>query len=150
MKNQKIYNAKEFKNIKEIIYNSVKLYGEKIAYVIKHKDKKDVSYENVTYKRLLDDANKLGTALFDMGFQKKRIAIIGKNRYEWALAHVTNMLGGCVSVPLDKDLQFEEFETSLIRSKAECIIFDEKHLDMLNKVIENRKTKLKEFILREE
>ncbi len=146
MKNEKIYSAKEFKNIKEIIYNSVKLYGEKIAYVIKHKDKKDVSYENVTYKRLLDDANKLGTALFDMGFQRKRIAIIGKNRYEWALAHVTNMLGGCISVPLDKDLQFEEFETSLIRSKAECIIFDEKHLDMLNKVIENGKTKLKEFI----
>ena len=146
MKNQKIFNAKEFKNIKEIIYNSVKLYGDKIAYVIKHKDKKEVSYENVTYKRLLDDANKLGTALFDMGYAKKRIAIIGKNRYEWALAHVTNMLGGCVSVPLDKDLQFEEFETSLIRSKAECIIFDEKHLEMLNKVIENGKTNLKEII----
>ena len=146
MKNEKIFNAKEFKNIKEIIYNSVKLYGEKVAYVIKHKDKKEVSYENVTYKRLLDDANKLGTALFDMGYAKKRIAIIGKNRYEWALAHVTNMLGGCVSVPLDKDLQFEEFETSLIRSKAECIFFDEKHLDMINKVIENGKTKLKEFI----
>ena len=146
MKNQKIFNAKEFKNIKEIIYNSAKVYGDKIAYVIKHKDKKDVSYENVTYKRLLQDVNNFGTALFDMGFKKKRIAIIGKNRYEWALAHLTNMLGGCVSVPLDKDLQLQEFETSLIRSKAECIVFDEKHLEMINTVIENGKTNLKEFI----
>lgn len=146
MKNQKIFDAKEFKNIKEIIYNSVKSYGDRIAFVIKHKDKKDVSYENVTYRRLLDDANHLGTALFDMGYAKKRIAIIGKNRYEWALTHVTNMLGGCVSVPLDKDLQFEEFETSLVRSKAECIVFDEKHIEMINKVIENGKTNLKEFI----
>mgnify|MGYP003289325644 CR=1 FL=1 len=146
MKKQKFFNAKEFKNIKEIIYNSAKLYGERIAYVIKHKDKKDVSYENVTYKRLLEDINAFGTSLFDMGFKKKRIAIIGKNRYEWAVAHLTNLLGGCVSVPLDKDLQFEEFETSLIRSRAECIVFDEKHLDTINKVIENGKTNLKEFI----
>ena len=146
MKNQKIFNAKEFKNIKEIIYNSAKLYSEKIAYVIKHKDKKEVSYENVTYKRLLEDVNGFGTALFDMGFKKKRVAIIGKNRYEWAVAHLSNLLGGCVSVPLDKDLQFIEFETSLIRSKAECIVFDEKHLDAINKVIENGKTNLKEFI----
>ena len=146
MKNQKIFNAKEFKNIKEIIYDSAKLYSERTAYVIKHKNKKEVSYENVTYKRLLEDVNNFGTALFDMGFKKKRIAIIGKNRYEWALAHLTNMLGGCVSVPLDKDLQFEEFETSLIRSKAECIVFDEKHLDAINKVIENGKTTLKEFV----
>lgn len=146
MKNEKIYNAKEFKNIKEIIYNSVKLYGEKIAYVIKHKDKKEVSYENVTYTRLLDDINKLGTALFDMGFQKKRIAVMGKNRYEWALAHLTNMLGGIVSVPLDKDLQYEELETSLIRSKAECIVFDEKLADMMAEIERNGKTSLTEFI----
>ena len=44
MKDVKIFKATEFKNIKEIIYNSVKLYGEKIAYVIKHKEKKEVVY----------------------------------------------------------------------------------------------------------
>ena len=58
IKNEKIYDAIEFNNIKEIIYNSAKVYGEKVAYVIKHKDKKEVYYENVTYKRLLDDAKK--------------------------------------------------------------------------------------------
>lgn len=146
MKNEKIFNAKEFKDIKEIIYNSVKLYGEKIAYVIKHKEKKEVSYENITYKRLLEDINKLGTALFDMGFQKKRIAVIGKNRYEWALTHLANMLGGIVSVPLDKDLQYEELETSLIRSKAECIVFDEKLADMVTEIEKNGKTSVTEFV----
>ena len=146
MKDIKIFKATELKDIREIVYNSVKLYGEQVAYVIKHKENKDVIYENITYKKLLEDINKLGTTFFDMGFQKKRIAIIGKNRYEWALTHLANMLGGIVSVPLDKDLQYDELENSLIRSKAECIVFDEKLADMVAEIEKNGKTNLTEFI----
>lgn len=146
MKDIKIFKATELKDIREIVYNSAKLYGEQVAYVIKHKENKDVTYENITYKKLLEDINKLGTTFFDMGFQKKRIAIIGKNRYEWALTHLANMLGGIVSVPLDKDLQYDELENSLIRSKAECIVFDEKLADMVAEIEKNGKTNLTEFI----
>lgn len=146
MKDIKIFKATELKDIREIVYNSVKLYGEQVAYVIKHKENKDVIYENITYKKLLEDINKLGTTFFDMGFQKKRIAIIGKNRYEWALTHLANILGGIVSVPLDKDLQYDELENSLIRSKAECIVFDEKLADMVAEIEKNGKTNLTEFI----
>lgn len=138
--------VKEFKNIKEIIYESAKKYSNKIAFVIKHKNGKEVEYENITYPQLLEDVNKLGTALYDMGFNGKRIAVIGKNRYEWVLAHLSNLLGGSVSVPLDKDLQYDELESSLIRSKAECIIFDEKLTDKIEKIKEDNKTELKEFI----
>lgn len=146
MENKKIFEAKEFKNIKEIIYNSVELYGKQTAFVIKHKEGKEVSYDNVTYERLLEDVNKLGTAFFDMGLQNKRIAIIGKNRYEWAITHLANMLGGIVSVPLDKDLQYNELETSLIRSKADCIVFDEKLADAVAEIEKQGKTSVKEFI----
>ena len=146
MKNSKIFNAKEFKNIKEIVYNSVKLYQERIAFVIKHKDGKNVTYENITYKRLLEDINRFGTALYDMGFEGKRVAIIGRNRYEWVLTHLSNMLGGMTSVPLDKDLEYDELENSLIRSEAECVVFDEKLKDKLLKIRENGKTNLKEYI----
>ena len=126
MEKIKIYEATEFNNVKEIIYNSAKKYNEKIAFVIKHKNENEVSYENVTYTRLLEDINKLGTCFYNMGLQGKRIAIIGKNRYEWVITHLANLLGGIVSVPLDKDLQYDELEGSIIRSKADCIVFDEK------------------------
>ena len=46
MKRERYFKALEFKDIKGIIYNSAKLYGEKVAYVIKHKVQKEVSYEN--------------------------------------------------------------------------------------------------------
>lgn len=146
MKKKLVIEAKEFNNLKELMYNSVELYGEKLAFVIKHKNGKEVTYENITYKRFLEDINKLGTILYKMNFKGKRIAIIGKNRYEWVLSHLANMLGGIVSIPLDKDLQYDELENSLIRSKADAIIFDEKLTDMICKIKENNKTNLNEFI----
>ena len=141
-----IFHSKEFKNIKEIIYNSVDIYTNQIAYIIKHQENKKAIYENVTYKRLLEDINKFGTALYNMNLKGKRVAIIGKNRYEWVITHLSNMLGGMVSIPLDKDLQYEELENSLIRSKADCIIFDEKLKDKISEIKENGKTELTQYI----
>ncbi len=143
---RRVFEAEEFKNVKEIIYNSAKIFKERIAFVIKHKNKNEIEYENITYKRLLEDINKLGTAFYSMKLIGKRIAVIGKNRYEWALAHLANLLGGIVSVPLDKDLQYEELEGSLIRSKADAIVFDEKLADEVTKIKENGKTNLSEFV----
>ena len=146
MKNKKIFEAKEFDNIKEIIYNSAKKYENSTAFVIKHKEAGNINYENVTYKRLLQDINKLGTSLYDMNMQNKRIAIIGKNRYEWVITHLANLLGGIVSIPLDKDLQYDELESSLIRSKADLIVFDEKLRDKIDEIKQQGNTNVKEFI----
>ena len=135
-----------FENIKEIIYNSAEKYAEKTAFIIKHKEEKNQRYENITYKRLLEHINALGTKLYDLGLKNKRIAIVGRNRYEWALAHLTNLLGGIISIPLDKDLQIEELESSLIRSKADCIIFDEKYIQKIEELKSRNNTNLKEYI----
>ncbi len=143
---RKIFEAEEFFNVKEIIYNSAKVFKDKIAFVIKNKIGENIEYENITYKRLLEDINKLGTAFYSMKFIGKRIAIIGKNSYEWVITHLANLLGGMVSVPLDKDLQYEELENSLIRSKADCIVFDEKLTDKITQIKESGKTNLTEYI----
>ena len=87
-----------------------------------------------------------GTALYSLGMKGKRIAIVGKNRYEWTLSYLANLLGGIVAVPLDKDLQYDELENSLVRSKADCILFDEKLTDKMDAIRENKKTNLSEFI----
>ena len=67
-KNRIIYKGiTDFKDIKEIIYYCAERYNEKTAFVIKHFDEnneKEFYYENVSYKRFLDDINKLGTAFY--------------------------------------------------------------------------------------
>ncbi len=143
---EKAHEAKEFKNIREIIYNSVEKFGERIAFIKKHQEGKQVSYENITYKMFLKDINSFGTKLYEMGFKNKRIAIVGRNRYEWVLAHLTNLLGGIVSVPLDKDLQIDELENSFVRSKADIVVFDEKYLDKIEEIKKRGNTNLQEYI----
>ncbi len=147
MSRERYFEATEFQNIKEILYNSVEKYGENTAFIIKHKEnEKKVTYENITYKKLLEDVNSLGTKLFDLGYQDKRIAIVGRNSYEWALAHLANQLGGIVSVPLDKELQLDELESSLERSKADIVVFDEKYIENIEEIKRRNNTNLKEYI----
>ena len=136
-----------FNNIKEVIYNSVKLYKENIAFVTKiKKEDKSIEYINHTYQDFLDDINSFGTGLYDLGLKGKRIAICGRNRYEWAVAHISNLFGNIVSVPIDKELQVNELEDSLIRSEVDAIVFDEKYIENIKNIILNGKTKIKNFI----
>ena len=144
MKKEKI--VQEFKDIKELIYNSAKIYANNIAFIVKHQEGKDKTYENITYKMLLEQINALGTKLYSMGLKNKRIAILGRNRYEWALGHLTTLLGGIVSIPLDKDLQIDELENSLIRSKADAIYFDEKYIEKIEEIKNRNNTNVKEYI----
>ena len=136
-----------FSNIKEVIYNSVKLYKNNVAFVTKvKKEDKKVEYINHTYQNLLDDVNSFGTSLYKLGLKGKRIAICGRNRYEWAVAHISNLFGGIVSVPIDKELQLNELEDSLIRAKVDAIVFDEKYEENIATIKQNGKTNIHNFI----
>ena len=148
MANKTYFKATEFTNIKDLLLDAVKKFPEKIVFVIKNHNEKDENkrYTNITYTKMLNDIYAFGTALFNAGYKGKRIAIIGKNRYEWALTHFTNLFGGIVSVPLDKDLQFAEFEQSVKRAKVDAIVFDPKCASLIEELKNNNQTSLKEFI----
>lgn len=136
----------KFENIKELLYHSANIYAENIAFTTKIKNGKNIKYIEHTYSDLLKDINSFGTALYNLGLDKKRIAVIGHNSYEWAVAHLSNLLGGIVSVPLDKGLQLGELESSLIRSEVQAIVFDEKLKDIIQEIKETGKTNIKYYI----
>lgn len=146
MERERYFNAVEFKDIKGIIYNSAKQYAKNTAFILKHKEDKKVTYENITYKKLLQDINAFGTQLYEMGLKDKRIAIVGRNRYEWVITHLSNLLGGIVSIPLDKELQVDELESCLERSKADVVVFDEKYTENIEEIKKRQNTKLQTYI----
>ena len=146
IKKEQYFEATKYENIKELIYASSKKFENNIAYIIKNKQDKKITYKNITYKELLKDINALGTTLYDLGYQNKRIAIVGRNRYEWSLSHLTNLLGNMISIPLDKELQVDELESCLVRSKADVVIFDEKYIDNINEIKNRNNTNLKNYI----
>ena len=146
MKKTKLEPAQDFATVKECLETSIKKYSKNIAFIVKNKEDKKVTYTNITYEKFGEDMRNLGTSLIDLGLENKRIAIIGKNNYEWALAYGTVLSGVGVTVPLDKGLQENETITSLQRSKAEAIIFEKEFLGLIQKIKSENNTNLKYFI----
>ena len=137
----------DFMNIKEIIKYSTENYSENTAFTIKNKTGKNTEYKKITYKQLNEDINALGTALINLGLKGKRIAIIGKNRYEWILSYITTLNGVGIAVPLDKGLPEQEIIMSVQRSKADAIIFEENMIDFMKKIKQENETNLTQYIL---
>ena len=139
-------DIKKFENIKELLYHSANVYSNKTAFTTKVIDNGSKKYINHSYAELLSDINAFGSSLYKLGLSGKRVAVVGHNCYEWVVAHFANVLGGIVSVPLDKGLQLGELEDSLIRSEVEAVVFDAKLADFMRSISDSKKTQIKHFI----
>ena len=138
MKNTEyFYDYPRYSNLKELIDASIEKYAENSAFLLKEKRK-------ITYQEFGEQVKLFGNGLFQLGMKSRRIAIIGKNRYEWILSYVAVLLGDITVVPLDKGLTDTEIENSLKQSKANAIIFEEKYLEIMQSLKE--KTNLQELI----
>ena len=145
-KRMNLYKATEFETIRDVIRNAIKKYPENNAFILKNKKDKDVEYKKITYKQFGEDIDSLGTELVNLGLKGKRIAIIGKNRYEWIVSYLATVNGIGIVVPLDKGLPEAEVESSLIRSKTDCIIFEESYTEMIQNIKNAGNTNIKEYI----
>ena len=143
-----LYEATEFDTIRDVIKNAVKNYPNNNAFIIKTKSGKneDTEYKCITYKEFDGEIDGLGTKFINIGLKGKRIAIIGKNRYEWILSYLSVVNGTGIVVPLDKGLPEIEIENSLILSKADAIIFEKTYIDTIKNIKKNGKTNLTKFI----
>lgn len=140
---RKINEAEKFETVREYINRAIEKYPNNNAFIIK---KKKNDYKYVTYKQLGEDIQNLGTGLLSLGLENKRIAIIGKNSYEWALSYMSIFCGVGITVPLDKGLQENEIMMSLERSRADAIIFEETYLETMQSIKKNGNNQIKHFI----
>ncbi len=132
-----LYPGTSFQNIRDLVQNSAKQYGTNDAFIIKKKSGKITKYEHISYQRLEEEMNALGTAFIKLGLKGKRIAIIGKNRYEWALSYLATINGVGIVVPLDKGLPDTEIFSLLERSKSDAIVFESSYMEAIQKVKES-------------
>ena len=149
-KKRVLYGAREYRDIRELVKDTVRRFPENIAFIVKEKQDGEVQYRNITYQKLQEDINKLGTAFMELGLGGKRIAIIANNRYEWCLAYLATLCGVGIVVPLDKSLPFGEIEGLLQRSYANAVVFENKYSEIMEKIIKNGTTELYHYIFMEE
>ena len=141
-----IYKSKKYNNVREIIKDICKRKPSNIAFTIKEKNDSEITYKNISYKEFESDINALGTGLINLGLGNKRIAIIGNNRYEWILSYISIICGVGIAVPLDKGLPEQEIEDSLVKSKADAIIFESKYSEIIENIKKRRRIKVSQFI----
>lgn len=134
MKYKPYYEVREIKNLKQMVEDSTKIYSNKTAYFVK-RDGKD--YEEIKFSQVKIDIDNLGTALINLGLKDKRIAVIGENRYEWAISYLAVINGTGVVVPLDKQLPEKEIENCIKRAEVSCIIYSSKLEEEIKNISKN-------------
>lgn len=117
----------EFQDLKEIMDFVADKYGDNVGFIYKNEDK--TQKIEITYNEFRQDLDALGAYLISKGLKDKRIVVIGPNSYHWLVAYYATVINVGVVVPLDKGLPEEEIINSLIKCKADAIIYDEA-LDM--------------------
>lgn len=117
------YEVKEVKNFKELLQYSAKKYAANTAFM--RKDAND-AYFGVSYALFKREVDALGTALLSLGLKGEKIAVVGKNCYEWCTAYLAVTCGVGVVVPIDKELPADDILNILQVSGCKAIIFDNK------------------------
>ena len=128
------YETREVSDMKDMLESSVALYADNIAFL--HKDVPGGKYREITYKEYKSDVDALGTALISLGLKGKNIAVIGENRYEWAVSYLAVLNGTGKIVPLDKELPEAEIESLITRAEVSAIIYSNKKSEQIKNIKE--------------
>lgn len=139
-----IYEFEKFKDLKDMLAKTVEKFGDRPAYI--YKTEEVGKFREITYKMFNEDIKKLGTALIALGLKDKKIAVIGDNRYEWAVSYLAITTGTGVVVPLDKALPNNEIENLIMRSDVEAVIYTDQYKEIMNELKDKKNTNLKFFI----
>lgn len=131
MNNIPDYEVRAIKDLKDMIEQSSRLFSAKEAFRFKSHNG-DV--RSIKYSEFKADIDALGTALIHMGLKGENIALIGENRYEWAVTYLSVVNGTGVIVPLDKELHLSEIENLLNRSGVCAVFFSSKHSENMKKL----------------
>lgn len=149
MKETSYKNVRKVKDFKDLLNQSVELYGDNNIFKFKkrmYKKDEKVEFNYMTYKEFAEEVTAFGTKLNEMGLLNKRVAVISKNRYEWIAVYYAGVTGNKVVVPLDKSLPDNEIISLAERSEAEAIVFEDKYLDVMKKIRDEKLSSIKYFI----
>ena len=116
--NNLVYDVRPVSTIRELIETSAAEFGDRTAFVVKRNS------ENVeiTYKEVLENVKALSTFFNAEGLKGCKIAVIGKNSYEWSLTYLAAVCGTGVIVPVDKDLKAPEIKNIISLSGAQAVM----------------------------
>jgi len=127
--NYPLYEVRNITDLKDLLIQSVKLYADRPAFWVR--PMRNQPYAPITFAQFDRDAREMGAALSELGLSNKKVAIISKNRYEWAISYFAAAICAGMVVPIDSDLPFEDIQYLLNAAEVGCVIYSAKFSDDL-------------------
>ena len=124
---KEFYQEKKLTSFCELIDESAKKFGRRTAFKVRQDE---THYRKITYRELKDRFYSLSEEFLSIGLEGERIAVIGKNRWEWALCYLAAATVGVV-VPLDKELSAEDAANFIKSAGCTAVCADDRLCDTL-------------------
>lgn len=120
-------------SLKDIINIKCDEFKNKVAFM--QKDEKTREFFKISYAKLKEDINGLGTYMLKkLNLKDKKIAVIGESSYKWYETYMAVTCGVGVIVPLDKELPEQEILNLMRRSEAKCIVYSTRVKEKVEKI----------------
>lgn len=114
-----VYNVPVVRDLREMMTRSAREYADNIAFLFRRGER----VIEITYDRAMREMICLAAYLNSLGLEGQKIAVIGKNSYEWALTYLAVCCGVGVIVPIDKELKSREVQNILDISKVAAVVY---------------------------
>lgn len=121
MKKIPLYEVREISDLRDMLWQSVKIFNDKAAFMIKKN--RGEPYTSVSYRTYGADVDAFGTALVHLSGIGSRVAILSETRYEWYVTYLATTNGTGIVVPIDKELPSNEIASLLNRSHTDILVY---------------------------
>ncbi|MGN1095389.1 MAG: AMP-dependent synthetase/ligase [Eubacteriales bacterium] len=120
-KNDLVYDIRDIVSIRDIVEGSFSEYPDNTAFLWHTKE----GIKEVNFSQVHEDILSLASYFASVGLENKKIGLIGKNSYNWALTYLTVTAGVGIIVPFDKELKEDELKYLVSDSEITAIVYSD-------------------------
>ena len=114
-----VYNIRDILTFRDLIGGSAELYGDLCAFTFREGG----GVREITYNEAYSDIRAFAAYLNSLGLNGKKVGVMGKNGYAWALTYLAVTCGVGVIVPIDRELKGEELRHVVEHSELSAIVY---------------------------
>lgn len=114
-----VYNVRDILTFRDLIGGSAELYGDLCAFTFREGD----GIREITYSEAYGDVRAFAAYLNSLGLSGKKVGVMGKNGYPWALTYLAVTCGVGVIVPIDRELKPDELQHVVDHSALSAIVY---------------------------
>ena len=124
------HEVKPFKNMKDLMDQTVAEFGDSIAY----KFRAGEEIKEVTYKEFNDETNYIGTAIHSLGLSSGHIGCAGENSYRWIVVCLAAVKSNGVFCTVDKELPDADMANVISRGEDDIVFCDAKREEAMRRI----------------